>query len=279
MIDTTELKHLLFTAANSAVRAGALIMEVYNSDDFQVNLKSDATPLTLADRKSNSEIVESLMKTRIPVLSEEGRSLQYEERKGWEYFWLVDPLDGTKEFIKRNGEFTVNIALIYNGFPILGVIYVPVSSQLYLGLNQIGSYLLSPIDKEFSSVANLFEQLGSKSQLPIVNKRDKYTIVISRSHTSDETKEYIENLKDKYGEVEAISKGSSLKICLVAEGKADIYPRLGKTTEWDTAAGQAIAENAGCNVVSLEDGKRMRYNKEDLENPWFFVCTNTEVMK
>ncbi len=262
--------HLLHIAINAAIRAGALIMEVYNSDDFQVNLKSDATPLTLADRLANDEIVKSLMKTRIPVLSEEGRNLLFEERVGWEYFWLVDPLDGTKEFIKRNGEFTVNIALVYQGYPILGVIYVPVLQQLYFSLVKIGSYKveqLSPLNE----ISNLEDLIAQAAKLPINTSNSVYTIVASRSHPSPETKQYIEKLTEQKGNVEFISRGSSLKICMVAEGKADEYPRYGTTTEWDTAAGQAIAEEAGCSFLSIEDCKRVRYNKESLDNPWFIV--------
>ncbi len=274
MIDQAELKHLLFTAVNSAIRAGALIMKVYNSDDFQVNLKSDATPLTLADRMANEEIVKSLMKTRIPVMSEEGRNLLYEERKSWEYFWLVDPLDGTKEFIKRNGEFTVNIALVYNGFPIMGVVFVPVLKQLYFALHNAGSFRMDNIDNEVSNI-NEFNSLFNKSlKLPITSERTSYTIVTSRSHPSKETQDYITQISEKFENVITIPRGSSLKICMVAEGNADVYPRFGNTTEWDTAAGQAIAEEAGCSLISLDDGKRLIYNKEDIENPWFIVKRN-----
>ncbi|HOP04463.1 MAG TPA: 3'(2'),5'-bisphosphate nucleotidase CysQ [Tenuifilaceae bacterium] len=271
MIEQPELLHLLIEAINASVRAGALIMEVYNSDDFQVNLKSDSTPLTLADRKANSEIVESLMKTRIPVMSEEGRNLLYEERKGWEYFWLVDPLDGTKEFIKRNGEFTVNIALVYLGFPILGVVYVPVSKCLYFAMKGLGSYRMRNVDKQFIASEELNEITQNATRLPMNSKCETFTVVTSRSHVTPETQEYIEKLRREKGRIETISRGSSLKICMVAEGNADIYPRFGNTTEWDTAAGQAVAEEAGCEMISLEDGKRIVYNKEDIQNPWFIV--------
>lgn len=271
MIDQAELKHLLYTAVNSAIRAGALIMKVYNSDDFQVNLKSDATPLTLADRMANEEIVKSLMKTRIPVMSEEGRDLLYEERKSWEYFWLVDPLDGTKEFIKRNGEFTVNIALVYNGYPIMGVVYVPVLKQLYFSLHKSGSYRVDFVDKELLNINDFNTLFSNKNKLPGDSRRSNYIIVTSRSHLTKETHEYIQQESKKRDNVLTIPRGSSLKICMVAEGNADVYPRFGVTTEWDTAAGQAVAEEAGCMLVSLEDGKRLNYNKECIENPWFIV--------
>ena len=276
MIDHEELKHLLLTGINATIRAGALIMEVYNSNDFQVNLKSDATPLTLADRKAHDEIMVYLTKTRIPVMSEEGRDLHYEERRGWEYFWLVDPLDGTKEFIKRNGEFTVNIALVFNGSPIIGVVYVPVSKQLYFAMQTLGSYRIDNIDEEIDSVSKLDELTIRENKLPYKSDKKPLTIVVSRSHTSKETQEFIDKMREEQDDIELIARGSSLKICMVAEGNADLYPRYGKTTEWDTAAGQAVAEMAGCEVVSLENGEKISYNKEDINNPWFIVRRATE---
>jgi len=278
MIEEGELKHLLLIAINSAYRAGALIMEVYNSGNFQVNLKSDATPLTLADRKANTEIVEALMKTRIPVLSEEGRNLLYEERKGWEYFWPVDPLDGTKEFIKRNGEFTVNIALVYNGFPIMGVVFVPVLEQLYFGIKNIGSFKIDKFIGELQDIAELDKLISHSPKLPLPKHDKDFIIVTSRSHPTDDTQKYIDKQKLLHPAVKTIARGSSLKICMVAEGQANVYPRYGVTTEWDTAAGQAIAENAGVQVLSLEDGQRLRYNKENLENPFFIVKLSDDIV-
>lgn len=271
MINHEELKHLLLTGINATIKAGALIMEVYNSNDFQINLKSDATPLTLADRKAHEEIMAYLMKTRIPVMSEEGRDLHYEERRGWEYFWLVDPLDGTKEFIKRNGEFTVNIALVFNGAPIIGIVYVPVIKQLYFAMQSLGSFRIDNIEEEIDSVNKLDKLTISENKLPYKPKKRPLTIVVSRSHPSKETQEFIDKMRKKQDNIELIARGSSLKICMVAEGNADLYPRYGKTTEWDTAAGQAVAEMAGCEVVSLEDGEKIYYNKEDINNPWFIV--------
>ena len=271
MIEQAELKHLLYIAINAAVSAGALIMQVYNSDDFQVNLKSDATPLTLADRLANDEIVKALMKTRIPVLSEEGRNLLYEERKGWEYFWLVDPLDGTKEFIKRNGEFTVNIALVFQGYPILGVVYVPVLNQLYFSLSGLGSFRVNSISTPIEGQEQIDSFITNSEKLPLTSSGSTYVVVASRSHPTPETQAFIDKVLKEKGNVEIISRGSSLKICMVAEGFANIYPRFGTTTEWDTAAGQAVAEGAGCLVLSLDDGKRLAYNKENIENPWFVV--------
>lgn len=271
MIEQEALVSLLTVAVNSAVRAGGLIMEVYNSGDFQVNLKSDATPLTLADRKAHQEIKDSLIKTRIPVLSEEGRNILYEERQSWEFFWMVDPLDGTKEFIKRNGEFTVNIALICNGFPDLGVVYAPVQQLLYFAMRNLGSFRVENIPATLTPDFSISALTNIGQKLPLQSKPEKFTVVSSRSHPSTETQNFIDNLKRIHGEVEVYPRGSSMKICMVAEGNANVYPRFGKTTEWDTAAGQAVAENAGCRVFTVEGNKRMAYNKEDLENPWFIV--------
>lgn len=271
MIDQTELLNLLTTAINASVRAGKLILEVYNSNDFHVNLKSDKTPLTLADRQAHTEILNSLSKTRIPTLSEEGRDIQFEERKGWEYFWLVDPLDGTKEFIKRNGEFTVNIALIQNGHPILGVVYVPVLKDLYFALKGEGAFKVKDIDPYMSPSYRCNELIKDASKLPLPDKHDKLVVASSRSHMNHETEEYISNLKKKFGEIVHVNQGSSLKLCMVAEGSVDIYPRFSPTWEWDTAAGQAIVEESGCTIVSADTKQKIAYNKEDLHNPWFIV--------
>lgn len=276
MIETPELHNLLSTAINVAVRAGYKIMQVYNSDDFQVNLKSDRTPLTLADRLAHEEIKNTLTKTFIPVLSEEGRNIVYEERKGWDYFWVVDPLDGTKEFIKRNGEFTVNIALILEQYPVLGVIYVPVTGKLYYSIKDEGAFMVSSLTASPNFEAS-FKALQSQSiKLPLPIERDSIVVVESRSHSTPETIQYINNLSERYPKLELLPVGSSLKMCMIAEGKADIYPRLSLSNEWDTAAGQAIVEGAGFKVITYETGERLSYNKEELVNPWFIV-TNTRV--
>lgn len=271
MIEKDEILNLLLAAVNASIRAGALILEVYNSNDFQVNLKSDKTPLTLADRLAHDSIKNDLSKTFIPVLSEEGRNIVYEERKGWEYFWIVDPLDGTKEFIKRNGEFTVNIALIQNKYPILGVVYVPVTGELYFSLALEGAYKVSNLVAKKETRLTYNELISTAKKLPFDSDRKNVIIVESRSHTSNETLEYIERLKQKFGDIESISRGSSLKMCMIAEGNADIYPRLSLSSEWDTAAGQAIVEGAGYLVYTYETKERMAYNKEELLNPWFIV--------
>jgi len=261
-----NFNELLKTAINASIEGGYAIMKVYTSD-FKVEKKEDASPLTLADKNCNEVIEKFLLKTNIPILSEEGAKISFEERKKWEYSWLVDPLDGTKEFVKKNGEFTVNIALIHNGTPIMGVIYVPVKKELYFALKGLGSFKVS-ID---SVITNLDKLVSESDKLPIDYNRDNYVVVGSRSHLSEETEAFFENKKKEYDKVEVISVGSSLKICMVAEGKADAYPRYAPTMEWDTGAGHAIAKIAGFKVLQYNSKKEVIYNKENLLNPWFLV--------
>ena len=261
-----NFKKLLLQAINSSIEGGDAIMSVYSSD-FSVEHKQDNSPLTLADKKCH-EIIDSRLKlTDIPCLSEEGSDIDYEERKNWEYYWLVDPLDGTKEFVKRNGEFTVNIALIFNCIPFMGVIYVPVKKELYFAMEGLGSYKVKINDL----VDSLDELLSAAIKLPINDSRDVYTIVGSRSHMSSETKDFFEKKKKEYGNVEVLSVGSSLKLCMVAEGKPDAYPRYAPTMEWDTAAGHAIAKYAGFSVKQYNSSQDLCYNKKNLLNPWFLV--------
>ena len=235
--------------------AGAAILEVYNTD-FDVERKQDDSPLTQADLASHHTIVEALQRLtpEIPVLSEESASIPFETRRGWERYWLIDPLDGTKEFIKRNGEFTVNIALIEGDRPTLGVVYAPVLDRLYYGDTEHGAWL----------------QNGQETPRQIhvaAQRRDPARVAGSRSHAGESLQRYLSNL----GEHELVSMGSSLKLCLVAEGEADLYPRLGPTSEWDTAASQAVVEAAGGRVTTL-DMQPLRYNtKDSLLNPEFFV--------
>jgi len=255
---SVDLSTLLTPVIAAAREAGKAILEVY-STDFSVELKNDNSPLTLADKLSHEIIVRRLTEITgdtIPILSEEGKDIPYEERKKWDYFWLVDPLDGTREFIKRNGEFTVNIALIREQRPVLGVIYVPVADILYAAYEEVGAYK---------------EGGGLRVKLPEQHPGKRFTIVGSSSHGTEELAAFVEEAKLEYGEVDFISAGSSLKFCLVAEGKAEVYPRLGPTMEWDTAAGQAIAELAGASVTEMETNKPLTYNKQSLLNPWFMV--------
>jgi 3'(2'), 5'-bisphosphate nucleotidase len=250
-------KQLLQPAIDAAREAGKAILEVYGSD-FAVEQKDDKSPLTLADKKAHEIIAGRLstLEPSLPILSEEGRDIPYEERRNWEYFWLVDPLDGTKEFIKRNGEFTVNIALIHRDRPVLGVVFAPVMNALYCGFEGGGAFS---------------EKNGVRVKLPLQADRERYTIVGSRSHAAPEQDAFIAEMRKKHGEAEFISAGSSLKFCIVAEGRADVYPRFGPTMEWDTAAGQALVEQAGGRVVQMDIGAPVRYNKANLLNPWFMV--------
>jgi len=249
---------MLETIAAIAREAGSAIMEVYAGEDFAVETKADDSPLTRADRASHAVIVEGLQGAfpDIPILSEEGREIPFAERCRWRRFWLVDPLDGTKEFIKRNGEFTVNIALIENGAPRLGVVYVPATGTLYAGRVGEGAW----------------RQRAGERPGPIAPRMPAaaagLAVVMSRSHPSAELDAYLRRIDV----AEAVPVGSSLKLCAVAEGRADLYPRLGPTMEWDTAAGQAVVEAAGGQVLTAS-GTPLRYNKENLLNPWFVVSS------
>ena len=252
--------------ALAAIEAGKEILHVYENE-FSVEFKADQSPLTLADRKAHDIISSHLKQTPYPILSEEGRDILFEERAKWPYYWLVDPLDGTKEFVKRNGEFTVNIALIKENSPVLGVVYAPVKQWLYLGASGEGAWKLEL--KEHQLPEN-WKEVGER--LPAkVSKVRKYTVVGSRSHASEETNDFISKLQEAHGDIAFVSMGSSLKLCLVAEGVADIYPRMAPTMEWDTAAGDAIARSAGYRVVQYENDAPLQYNKENLLNPWFVV--------
>jgi len=260
----------LLVSISTAIKAGEEILKIYQSKDFDIKIKSDDSPLTTADKKAHKIIVESLSQSNLPILSEEGKHIPFEERSKWNQYWLVDPLDGTKEFIKRNGEFTVNIALIVKGIPSLGVIYAPVTKDLYFGTIEIGSYKAINQDSE-SFASDLNGLIQASFKLPFIIDNGHYTVVGSRSHMNPETEKFITKLKDEHDEVEFISKGSSLKICMVAEGIANIYPRFAPTMEWDTGAGHAIALGAGCKVTQIDEKTPIVYNKEDLLNPWFIV--------
>lgn len=270
---TPDLQPLLDVAVAAAIEAGRAILEVYASD-FAVQSKEDRSPLTLADKRSHEVIASRLGASgaaHYPLLSEEGRNIPYAERKAWEMFWLVDPLDGTKEFIKRNGEFTVNIALIRAQRPVLGVIYVPVTDVLYYAAQGLGAWRL---DRAAAGADR-----GTAVRLPATDAGRPCTVVASRSHLSPETEAFLQELKGRHGRMEIVSAGSSLKFCLVAEGKADVYPRFAPTMEWDTAAGQAIVAEAGGTVVRSTDQVAMVYNKEDLLNPWFLVTGSPDAVR
>lgn len=254
-------------AIDAALQAGKVILEIYHSGDFGIEIKGDNSPLTKADTASHNVIMSYLESTGIPVLSEEGKAIAYDERKEWNQLWIIDPIDGTKEFIKRNGEFTVNIALIEDQKPILGVIFVPAKGELYFSTIEMGAFKVT-VDLENYDIDMI---ISNGNKLPLEREDKTFTIVASRSHMSPETEAYVQEMRDIHGEVHLISKGSSLKLCMVAEGQADCYPRFAPTMEWDTAAGQAICEHAGFEVLDWQTKYPMLYNRNKLLNNWFLV--------
>jgi 3'(2'), 5'-bisphosphate nucleotidase len=246
-----RIEKYLEIAIDAAEAAGRSILEIYKSDDFETGYKGDDSPLTRADLASHALIMELLNVTGLPVLSEEGKAIDFDIRKTWDLFWMVDPLDGTKEFIKRNGEFTVNIALIQKGRPIMGVVNVPVSGITYYGIGGVGAFKKNTT--------------GETEAISVSKSNQGIIIVASRSHMSNETSAFIAG----YEGAELISMGSSLKLLLVAEGKAQLYPRFAPTMEWDTGAAQIILEEAGGQVIDQSTNAPLRYNKENLLNPYF----------
>ena len=263
-----KINESLKTAIEASLKAGKVIMEVYNSV-IEVEYKDDKSPLTEADKKANSIINSFLIPTRIPIISEENKQTNYSVRKDWNMCWVVDPVDGTKEFIKRNGEFTVNIALVKEGNPVIGVIYVPAIKTIYFADVAEGIALKTEIDSHDVSVDEVLD--NAKNLQPKQANSKLIQVVGSRSHMSQETLDFVDSLKSKGNNVEIVSKGSSLKFCLVAEGNADVYLRYAPTMEWDTAAGQAICNAVGVDVISKETNQPLLYNKENLLNPWFLV--------
>jgi 3'(2'), 5'-bisphosphate nucleotidase len=259
MLDNINIEDII----NIAKEAGDAIMKIYQKD-FSIEYKDDKSPLTEADLVSHKIIAKVLERYQLPILSEEGKEIPYEERKAWEYYWCIDPIDGTKEFIKKNDEFTVNIALIHNDTPVLGVVYAPALGDMYFAKKGMGAY-----------------KNGQKLPLKInQSPAEQMTIVASKSHLSEETQQFIDNLTSNIHNPTFISKGSSLKLCMVAEGDADIYPRLAPTMEWDTAAADAVVRESGkityqyhsaFNIQHLSLEKAVVYNKPDLLNPWFVV--------
>lgn len=272
-MDKNNTHDLLPEIIHLVIAAGEAVMTVYNTP-FDVEYKDDNSPLTLADKLSNEIIATALRKySNAPVLSEEMAEIPYEKRKGWTTFWLVDPLDGTKEFVKKNGEFTVNIALVENGMPVMGFIYLPVFKSLYFAVKNKGAYRINDVQK-ITGLKTDAEMLEASEKLPVRNNEpESYTIVASRSHNSPDTEAFIAEKKKEHGTVATVSAGSSIKFCLVAEGRAHAYPRFAPTMEWDTAAGQVIAEEAGKKVLLTDFKTPLSYNKESLLNPYFIVIS------
>lgn len=251
--------NILKSIIDTSYLAGEKILEIYNDNNYKssIEIKKDATPLTIADKASNDVIINSLKKinTKIPILSEEEKEIDFSSRKDWNRFWLVDPLDGTKEFINRNGEFTVNIALIEDSSPVMGVVYAPVKKKLWYGLKNHGSFLINNKEKPI--------KISKKKPLDEIIK-----IVSSRSHANDKKlKKYLKKFKKH----EIVSMGSSIKMCLVADGTAHYYPRFGPTMEWDTGAAHAVVKYANGNIYNIDTKEELIYNKENLLNPGFIV--------
>jgi 3'(2'), 5'-bisphosphate nucleotidase len=250
-----------------AKKAGDAILEVYQAASAEVQYKKDDSPLTKADLASHKVLVDGLsaLTPEIPILSEEDSEISYEVRSQWETFWLLDPLDGTKEFIQRNGDFTVNIALIQKNAPTIGIVYAPVRQQMYYAGVGLGSFL------QYANAEPIKLYVEEPTAGPL-------RVVVSRSHAGAETEAFVEKLRSKWNQnVEVVSVGSSLKLCYIADKSAHVYPRLGPTMEWDIAAAQCVVEQAGGVVLDLQKN-RLVYNKPDLHNPYFIAATSELIM-
>lgn len=263
-------QQLMAKAYNAAVRAGAVILDIYKREDYHISLKNDQSPLTIADRRAHETIKEYLGSTRIPILSEEGREMLYDERKNWELFWLVDPLDGTKEFINGNNEFTVNIALMSDNEAVAAVVYVPYISRMFMAVKGGGAYVKENVTASADSEADYASIGECLISLPVATKgNEPMQIAISRSHNTPETFAHIDAIRSCVPDLEVVEQGSSYKFCMLAEGTVDYYVRTSNTYEWDTAAGELILAEAGGSTVAIDSGKHLAYNKELLNNPHF----------
>lgn len=287
LIAIEQLRSLALDAVRAAAEAGLMVLDMYQeTTQVEVKLKADSSPRTKADKQADDIIRKSLLHTFIPLLSEEGREVFYDERRDWDYFWLVDPLDGTKEFINTSGEFTINIALIGSGEAVVGVVFVPVAQKLYFAVRGEGAFRAEKFRAQDVGDTLTWEELLQQSaRLPLFQRdaeqvRRELIVVRSRSHMAEKTKEYVDMLAERYPNIKEIECGSSHKMCMVAEGTADLYPRVAPTSEWDTAAGQAVVEMAGMEVVDFSHFDRLEYNKESMENPPFVVrCKHLQIPK
>jgi 3'(2'), 5'-bisphosphate nucleotidase len=257
----TDIRYLLGIAENAALEAGKAIMEVYRSGEFEVKMKKGGSPVTRADRNAHDILTKHLGKTNLPVLSEEGADIEFAKRRSWDYFWLIDPLDGTEEFIDRKDEFTVNIGLVKRGIPVGGVIYMPCTDAMYAGSPETGAY------KKKKGKLTSFLPRAERIRLENLLKRGQITVAVSRSHFSAETKDFTGRFKN----VTLRPAGSSLKFMMLLENRADIYPRFGTTMEWDTAAAHAILNASNRGVYQQDMSAELRYNKPDLRNPYFIA--------
>ncbi len=272
-LNAAQRELLVPKAYNAALRAGAAILEVYrNKERYDIDLKRDLTPVTEADRKAHAVIKEYLGHTHVPLLSEEGREMRFDERRDWDMFWLVDPLDGTKEFIKGNNEFTVNIALVVNNRPVVGVIYVPYFNKIYFCEKGHGSFMKRDVAPDAAAELSYEEVFAGAVELPVRREcNSPLRIAVSRSHRTDDTEKYLAEMLERYPDAEVVEQGSSYKFCMLAEGEIDYYVRTSNTYEWDTAAGEIILSDTGGTTKSLPELGKFAYNKESLSNPWF-VC-------
>jgi 3'(2'), 5'-bisphosphate nucleotidase len=261
---------LLNTALEAALIAGKAIMEIY-STDFDIAYKSDMSPLTRADTTADHIINEHLAATGIPVISEESASISYARRQFWKMLWMVDPLDGTKEFVRRSDEFTVNIALIMERKPVLGVVYAPATGDLYFGMASLGSYYARLSLREVKDMLTPANIIAAAVKLPLMHDQTQFVVQASRSHMDDETRKFIDELRQLHPQLHVVQRGSSLKLCAVADGSCQVYPRFGQTMEWDTAAGHAIIDQAGGKVIDAKKGFPLSYNKKSLKNPDFIA--------
>jgi 3'(2'), 5'-bisphosphate nucleotidase len=275
-LDSSQISYLFEIALTAILKANAEILKIYDQNQFIIDFKSDHSPVTQADKISSKIICKQLKKTGIPIICEEIRQENFEIRKSWEYFWLVDPLDGTKEFINRNGEFTVNIALIHQNAPILGLISIPVKGLLYWGDSQNGAFKI-----KISKIIKLNHKLLMRKaiKLPRTKRPVTFNILVSRSHPDDQTLQYIKSLIPENKKIKKIKAGSSLKFCIIAEGIADLYLRFSPTMEWDTAAGQAIVNASGGKLKSLPAYDDFLYNKKNLKNGAFIVFRDLSFIK
>jgi 3'(2'), 5'-bisphosphate nucleotidase len=267
-----DIKNYLPVALEAALKAGQRIMEIYTNEKVKVERKADFSPVTQADTEASAIIYEMLEQTAFPVITEEAATPKYNIRKNWDFFWMVDPLDGTKEFIKRNGEFTVNIALIDKNRPVLGIIFIPVLQTIYFGYEGYGSWKYKITGNELPSAETI---INDAHQITAHPSENEIRFAVSRSHLDPQTKCLLRRFrKHSDKKITVVQTGSSAKFCLIAEGSADIYLRFSPTMEWDTAAGQAIAVSAGASMKDLKHNPFM-YNKTSLKNEGFIVCNQS----
>jgi 3'(2'), 5'-bisphosphate nucleotidase len=276
--DSETFTDLFLSAFRAAIIAGKRILEIFNAEDFQVAMKSDNSPISSADREAHEIIKRLLLNSRIPILSEEGRDMQFEERKAWDILWIVDPLDGTRQFIQKREEFTVNIAFVVGGNPLFGVVYAPAIGDVYFGIKETGSFKINVKNRDLSDYSLQQILAESKKLGPLPKTNGKYTILASYNHVNRETLEYIAEMRKTYPEVEVKKVGSSLKMCMLADGIGDVYVRHTETYEWDTAAAQSILEGVGWCINALDTNEPLTYNKESLLNP-YFICKRAEAYR